>query len=227
MATLYLTVDDAPSAALPEKVDYLASEDVPALFFAEGRKLEERFLAARSAVEAGYHLGNHAYSHTSASELDIADFRDELERTEDLIDDVYAEAGVERPAKVFRFPNGDAGGDRKAEFQAVLADMGFVPPAVATTEDPDGGVIDATAVGGAWDPGDRDWWVTLHVEDWERETAPEVAEGVDEIADRLAADAHELFIFHDHGDDVRRMRTLVERCREHGATFGDPLALVG
>lgn len=225
MSTLHLTVDDAPSAALPAKLDVLAAHDVPAILFCEGRKLDHRPDIARRAIEVGFHLGNHAYSHTTASDLSIEGFRDEVERTETLIEDAYAAAGVERPATLFRFPNGDAGGERKAEFRDVLTEFGFVPPATVDGET-GSAALRRSDVDGAWEPGDRDWAWTLHVADWELETVAALESEIDAIADRLDRPGDDLFLFHDHGDDTARFETLVDRSREHGADFGDPLALV-
>mgnify|MGYP000445082587 CR=1 FL=1 len=225
MATIYLTVDDAPSERLPAKVSLIQEHDVPAVFFCEGRKLADYPDHARTAAAAGYHLGNHAYSHTTASELSVERFRDEVERTEDLLDEIYADGGIERPARLFRFPYGDAGGDNADEFQAVLTDFDFVPPALdgeATGTSP----LDASAMGDGWRAGDRDWAWTLHVEDWELESVAELRERLAAVEERLASDGAELFLFHDQGTDLALFETLIEECRQYGASFGDPLALV-
>jgi peptidoglycan/xylan/chitin deacetylase (PgdA/CDA1 family) len=104
MTTSYLTVDDAPTETLPEKLAILEDHDVPALFFCEGRRLAEYPDHARQAVEAGYHIGNHAYSHQHASELSVDELTEEVAETETLLEEVYADAGVTRPARLFRFP---------------------------------------------------------------------------------------------------------------------------
>ncbi|WP_123533439.1 polysaccharide deacetylase family protein [Halosimplex salinum] len=216
MALAYLTVDDAPSETLPEKLATLDRRDVPALFFCEGKRLAEYADHARQAVEAGHLLGNHAYSHRHASEMPVEDFADEVERTETAIDEVYEAAAVERPARVFRFPYGDDGGDRADEFQSVLADHGFSPP--------DGDLIDydwwADRAGG------RDWFWTVDVEDYNVDTKDELAENVAEAGERLDADSSDVLLFHDGGNSPAQFEHYLELLAERGGTFGDPLDLV-
>jgi len=217
MSTAYLTIDDAPSADLPATLEILRDADVPAVFFCEGRRLDEHPEHARSAVEAGFHLGNHADSHTHASELGVEAFREELDRTDALLEDVYEDAGVDRPAKLFRFPYGDEGGDDAAAFQRVLADRGFVPP------DPDA-FTDDWYVDEQGD--DLDWFWTVHFDDWNVETPAELRAEVEDAADRLDGDSPDVVLFHDGGNDPALFEVLIESLRERGIEFGDPLDLV-
>lgn len=99
-----------------------------ALFFCGGRRLAKYPEHARRAVESGFYLGNHTYSRTRASELSVEAFEREVVRTEALLEDVYDRAGVPRPARVFRLPYGDEGGNRADRFQRVLETEGFVSP---------------------------------------------------------------------------------------------------
>lgn len=105
----YLTIDDSPSTRLDDLVDYLESKSIPALLFCRGDLLAEHSAAAIRAVQKGFVLGNHAYSHQRSSQKDFAFIIDEIEKTENLIDQVYASAGMEKPGKYFRFPQLDRG----------------------------------------------------------------------------------------------------------------------
>lgn len=210
----YLTVDDAPSATLPEKLDVLAAHDAPALFFCEGSRLDERPDHARLAVEAGHHLGNHAYTHEHASEMAVEAFEREVDRTETLIDEVYDRTAVSRPARTFRFPYGDDGGDRADRFQRVLETRGFAPPR------PDGLDGDGAPTGG------HDWGWTFSVEDWTVESADRLRDRVDAAADRSDPAADQLVLFHDAGNDPSLFDAFVERLGDAGFAFADPIELV-
>lgn len=215
MPPAYLTVDDAPSGTLPEKLAVLDDRDVPALFFCEGHRLEDHADHARQAVEAGHLLGNHAYSHPSASEISVEAFADELDRTEAAIDDVYETAGVDRPARVFRFPYGDKGGDQAAALQEVLAEREFRPP------DPD-------CIGYDWwadHAGDRDWFWTVDVEDYNVDTKAALEANVAD-ADRLDSESADILLFHDGGNSPELFEHYVDLLVDRGVTFGDPLELV-
>lgn len=226
MATLYLTIDDAPSQDLPPKVDRLRAAGVPALFFCEGQKLDANPDVARETIAAGYHLGNHLYSHPYASELSVAEFRDELERTEALIEAAYDAAGVERPAKLFRFPYGDQGGDNKVEFQTILDEFGFRPPRTAGEATLDPPAIAVDDVDGTWTDGDRDWLWTSHVEDWNHESAAEVRDRLAEMEEQLRVDGVELFLFHDAPAALELLDALLEESGAYGVDFDHPTALV-
>lgn len=216
MPTAYLTVDDAPSATLPEKLTVLDDHGVRALFFCEGRRLADHADNARQAVEAGHLLGNHAHDHNHASDIAVKDFADELDRTEAAIDEVYADAGVDRPATLFRFPFGDKGGDRAEEFQAVLAERDFRPP--------NADLIDYDFW--ADHAGDRDWFWTVDVEDYNVDTKEALAANVADAADRLGRDSNDILLFHDGGNSPEQFEHYLHLLDERGVVFGDPLELV-
>lgn len=110
--TTYLTIDDSPSPDFMEKVDYLKNKDIPAVFFCIGEKMAAHPQAIVEAIHCGFVIANHTYTHPSFSDITIAEAKKEIEQTDMLIDELYQEAGVARPAKWFRFPYGDKG-DKK------------------------------------------------------------------------------------------------------------------
>ena len=67
--------------------------------------------ALRAAVELGFLLGNHSFSHPHFSDLSVEECKREILQTDELIDHIYQSTGLERPAKYFRFPYFDSGGD--------------------------------------------------------------------------------------------------------------------
>lgn len=217
MPTSYLTVDDAPSETLPEKLAILDDHDVPALFFCEGRRLADYPDHAREAVEAGYHIGNHAYSHQHASELSVEELQDEVEETEALIENVYADAGVTRPARLFRFPYGDKGGERADRFQDVLDAEAFTPP-------------DPARIAYDWydeeQGDDRDWFWTISVDDWEVESRAELRENVSAAADRFDHPSDDIVLFHDGGNTPALFEDFLELLAERDVELEEPLDLV-
>ncbi len=134
-----LTIDDFPTRNSKELLDYLHRLMLPAILFCVGDQLEGNLELSACAVKMGFVLGNHSYSHKRFSELSINEIRDELHRTESLIDKAYRRAGVKRGHKLFRFPYGDKGagyallgtGHRSSheeEIQKLLRDLGFCQP---------------------------------------------------------------------------------------------------
>lgn len=105
----YLTIDDSPSAETGALTAWLAENNIPALLFCRGDRLEKNLPAITDAIGRGFVIGNHAYSHRRFSQLSFAEGVAEIERTEALIDAAYAQAGAARPGKYFRFPHMDRG----------------------------------------------------------------------------------------------------------------------
>lgn len=109
MPDLYLTIDDGPSEKFTALANFLAERGVPAVFFNRGDMMEKRPEAVIYAIKKGYIMANHAYSHKRASTLSYEGMCAEILRTEEILDDLYTRAGVDRPGKYFRFPYLDRG----------------------------------------------------------------------------------------------------------------------
>ncbi len=110
MKKAYLTIDDAPSVDFLKKVSYLRDRNIPALFFCIGENIEKRYSDMITAIRAGFHIGNHSYTHRHFSDLSIADAAKEINTTDQLIEALYTDAGRVRPGNYFRFPYFDTGG---------------------------------------------------------------------------------------------------------------------
>jgi peptidoglycan/xylan/chitin deacetylase (PgdA/CDA1 family) len=106
----YLTIDDGPSPDFKQKIDFLFSKKIPAIFFCRGQFLKERPDFAIYAIKKGFIIGSHSYNHPHFSKLTTDECLEQIERTDEIIDDIYKKANVKRPLKVFRFPYGDKGG---------------------------------------------------------------------------------------------------------------------
>ena len=142
--TAYLTIDDGPSADWEVKLDFLAARGVPAVWFCEGGFLAAHPEFAPKAIALGHVVANHSYDHPRFSDLTVGECKEQIQRTDDLIEQSYARSGTPRPAKFFRFPYGDKGGlryadvfgpyegegaRRKDELQSFLRDLGYWQPA--------------------------------------------------------------------------------------------------
>jgi peptidoglycan/xylan/chitin deacetylase (PgdA/CDA1 family) len=106
---IYLTIDDGPSTDTKNKVDYLVAHNIPAIFFCTGQRMEQYPDTVMYAIQKGFIIGNHLYSHQRASQLGFRATTEEILKTEKIINDLYEKAGVKRPIKVIRFPYCDKG----------------------------------------------------------------------------------------------------------------------
>jgi peptidoglycan/xylan/chitin deacetylase (PgdA/CDA1 family) len=122
----YLTIDDAPSSDFRNKVDFLSSHKIPAIFFCIGANIPKYENDMIYAIHKGFIIGNHSWSHPYFSDLSMAECQSEIRRTDEMIESVYQKSGVERPAKFFRFPYFDPGGDvNSAEFNKEMREAPY------------------------------------------------------------------------------------------------------
>ncbi len=128
--TLYLTIDDAPSPDCINKLDFLDKHNIKAVWFVEGRYIEERYDMAVELLKHGHVLGNHAYSHPHFSDISLEACREEINKTDLLLERVYKTANIQWLDKYFRFPYGDKGGngDHIKVIQRHLRSLGYTQP---------------------------------------------------------------------------------------------------
>jgi len=125
MNTALLTIDDFSSKNTPAIVDYLKEKGIKIIFFAEGRKVEQFYEEAKYALKNGMIIGNHSYSHPHFSEITLEEGIAEIEKCEEVLNRLYADCGVERVWRPFRFPFGDKGGANKEALQKYFKEKGF------------------------------------------------------------------------------------------------------
>lgn len=125
MNTALLTIDDFSSKNTPAIVDYLKEKGIKIIFFAEGRKVEQFYEEAKYALKNGMVIGNHSYSHPHFSEITLEEAIAEIEKCELILNKLYADCGVERVWRPFRFPFGDKGGANKEALQKYFKEKGF------------------------------------------------------------------------------------------------------
>lgn len=217
MGRAYLTIDDAPTEELSAKIDILGELSIPAVFFCEGRRLKEHPREARYAIESGYHLGNHTYSHPHASDVSPQEFERELTRTESIIESIYDETSKGRPERVFRFPYGDKGETDAAAFQEILQRHGFKPP-------------ERTDISYDWYidycEGDIDWYWTVDLRDWEVNSKHDLDCQIEAAESELNSPSADIILFHDFHNSTRLFRYFLTQLQELGVQFAPPLNLV-
>lgn len=111
---VYLTIDDAPSMHLEKKVAFLKHHRIPALFYARGESIEKHPKQIIHAIQNGFLIGNHSYTHPYFSTLSLKECMDEIIKTEQWIDDCYAATNIKRTHKIIRFPFADRGAGANA-----------------------------------------------------------------------------------------------------------------
>lgn len=115
LSKIYLTIDDSPSIYMDKTVDFLINENIPAIFYARGEYIFKHSEQIVNAINNGFLIGNHSYSHTYFSEITLSECIDEIIRTEQLIEKCYESAGKLRPHKIIRLPFADRGAGAKAK----------------------------------------------------------------------------------------------------------------
>jgi peptidoglycan/xylan/chitin deacetylase (PgdA/CDA1 family) len=108
----YLTIDDSPSKDMQEKVDYLIAHQIPAIWYCRGEFMEQHLSSVVYAIERGFWIGNHSYTHPYFSQILLEEAMQEIIKTDYLIEQAYRLAGIPRDYKLFRFPFGDKGGGK-------------------------------------------------------------------------------------------------------------------
>ena len=150
MPKAYLTIDDTPTNDSDRLIDYLVAKNIPAVLYCIGSAytdihlncegIEQNPAPVKRAIEKGFVIGNHTYTHRRSSELPFEEVISEIEKTEKLIDGLYKQAGKTRTHKLMRFPHLDRGcGGWVVDFDAagkhrkVLEDLFFGGLNVALT----------------------------------------------------------------------------------------------
>lgn len=232
----YLTIDDGPTPATPDKLSVLESHGIPAILFCTGQALEGHRAIAVDAIRRGFIIANHSYGHPFFSRTTLEQCREEIRRTDRIIDEIYKEAGVVRPARYFRFPYLDKGAltgsetlavpsaegaMRKEAIQHCLRELGYSVPKLP-------GVRWPSAVAD-----DADWSCTYDVKEWSI-AQPYVGTDVRTVADVFArmdrvapaaslglnsATGNEVILLHDHAETDEIFAPIVARLRAKGLRF--------
>ncbi len=228
--TALLTIDDSASIHMGERVDFLASKGVPAVWFCRGDYLAERPEPAIQALKNGSILGNHSWDHAFFSQLSLTEAFDQVDRTDRLIEELQLRAGVVRKVKAFRFPfEPQIGSPEHANaLQKGLLERGFVPLQVE-------GVVSAAFLSQS-ESGNLSWFWTYDTEDWSLvgPDSPEAPQRLEAVLARMDKDdpeaacglnrpGTEIVVMHDHGHTGAQWQKVVEGLLSKGLRFTLPL----
>ncbi|MFD3664971.1 polysaccharide deacetylase family protein [Streptomyces sp. NPDC058659] len=84
-----LTFDAGPGKDTPRLLDILKEKRVPATFFLLGRKHVDRYpKVVKRIADEGHEVANHTWSHRILTDLDEAEVREELERTQTAVEKI-------------------------------------------------------------------------------------------------------------------------------------------
>jgi peptidoglycan/xylan/chitin deacetylase (PgdA/CDA1 family) len=244
--SVYITIDDTPSANSDMMIDFLADHDIQATIFCRGDGLERFPDAAIRAVQKGQILANHNYSHTPAGELSYEQAVAEIMHTESLLDDTYERAGVNRNGKYFRFPyidrgDGDRlerrftdianavergenlalGGNNKTErIQKYLRDNGFTQPYCNVTHPLYQHAIAKDYIDSLFTFSSCDWMMTeRHKGQWQYKTIEDLKFKIDEDAYLQKEGSVSVALFHDQAEIIDVSIHLIEHMVDTGFTF--------
>ncbi len=115
----WLTIDDSPTHHTDQLTDFLVERDISAVLFCIGADYKDLGIPCQGmesmpdpvfrAIQKGFLIGNHTYTHSRYSDMRYEDMVQEIEKTERMIDGLYKKAGKTRAAKLFRFRDIDRG----------------------------------------------------------------------------------------------------------------------
>jgi len=107
---IILTIDDGPRKTMKKILEDLGpNNENPTIFYVVGKNLKDSYNKelAKIALINGHLLGNHSYSHSKFSNIKFETAKEEIERTEELIEEIHQEVKVPKTKKLFRFPYGN------------------------------------------------------------------------------------------------------------------------
>lgn len=239
MKKAYMTIDDGPSVDRKMKVDILNRYHIQAVWFCMGQDILERPENALYTLKSGHVIGNHSFSHPNFSKIPLEQCEEEIRRTDEIIDDIYRKAGIQRPVKLFRFPYGNEGADngfynfdytptekaRVDAIQEILKKSGYV------TYDFEGITY---RYFDAWKKsGHKDWLWTYDAMEWciFQEKPPYGVKTVDDVLEMMELDlperwmglnyqqSDEIVVIHDHPQTSEIFETVVRGLLEKGLEF--------
>jgi len=111
MRNIYLTINDGPTKNFRDKIDFLKSKNITAVFFCIGLLIQEKYDDIIYAIKNDFVIGNHSFTHCSFNGLNYKTAQDEISKTDDLIEKLYKISNKVRKSKLFRYPYGINGGD--------------------------------------------------------------------------------------------------------------------
>lgn len=225
MAGVYLTIDDGPSSNALAKLDFFAERGITAVWFLLGENIVKNKEVAIEAIRRGHILGNHSYSHPHFAVTSVQTIRDEITKTELLLEEVYESAGVLRPAKLFRFPYGEIGGFfKKRQLYKMLGEFGF-----------EGGPFSTIQFGALFrnKTTDRHWMWSYDVREWalskqdlRKLTFEQVLKKLRDYLKSFSRDKGQIILMHDHVETHEDFCKLIDTFLEEEIIFSSVTELL-
>lgn len=220
MKNLYLTIDDAPSSDLKNKISYLSSVNISAVIFCIGQQMLSHEEDLIEAIDRGFIIGNHSLTHVQFSQIDLAKAEEEIRKTDSIIEQLYAQAGKDRPRKLFRFPYGDRGGENEQSIQQILKEYGYeasVYPGVSYD------FYEKHTKEKALDT----WW-TFNVMEYQFRTPDDLNRrlkarnwplgvNIPQVGGCLASRSAEVVVIHDHAETGHLFRSIIQELTRSAA----------
>jgi peptidoglycan/xylan/chitin deacetylase (PgdA/CDA1 family) len=234
----YLTIDDSPSDMTGDMLDYLIACNIPALLFIRGQLAENNPEPIIRAIKSGFVIGNHSYAHKPFGDMNYTEAVTDIEKCENIINNLYAQAGVTRSGRYFRFPYLDRGnGDRIerhfetitdininsdpriAGLQNYLKTNGFTQPFPKTNHP----IYNNPSIEKASDClmtyTSFDWMLTnRHVGKWDYKNSDDLKQRINNDT-YLNSSQGNILIFHDQDDLLVIFKTLVDHMISKGYEF--------
>ncbi|MBK8801438.1 MAG: polysaccharide deacetylase family protein [Fibrobacteres bacterium] len=222
----HLTIDDSASNQMDLRVLELARRGIQAVWFCRGDHLAARPAAGIHALHAGQILGNHSWDHPKFSTLTLDQARDQIDRTDALLDSIHRKAGVERKIKLFRFPYEDRIGsaEHHGALQEFLRSRGFVLPDIEGVEHQ--GFLQHVA------ENDVSLFWTYDTEDWTLPSpdSPDAGRKLASVLERMERDdpqagcglartGREVVIMHDHDHTAGLWQVVLQGLLSRGLQF--------
>jgi len=136
-----LTIDDGPTHYQPEIIEKLG-ENNQVIFYICGSYVDNKgFEQLKETIKKGHIIGNHSFTHPNFKEISFSTAKSQILKTDEIINQAYKEAGVERKDKFFRFPYGNL----TSSAVSFLKEIGYKPA-------------------GSWERSWTDW--DVDTEDW-------------------------------------------------------------
>lgn len=209
-----ITFDDGPSEKFARLLEYLEEKGHKAIFFCQGETLEDKTPRknAVKAIKKGHLVGNHSYSHPNFNSISYSKGKEEILKTDRIIEEIYNEAGVQRTKKLFRFPYFCKGIFNFVRYQNLLKKHGY--------EDPyfNKGFFDKPkAVTGTYHffhsivSGKYDVYCDIDPKDWD--TKNDFSK-VKSVLDR--AKDGDVIVLHDHGENFERDKQICDYLSSKG-----------
>lgn len=246
MPEAYLTIDDSPSPHTDALTDFLTRQNIPAILFCRGDKMEQNLSPIVRAIKKGMTIANHNYTHRPAGTLSYDEIVSEIEKTESLIDEAYHQAQTARPGRYFRFPyldkgdgdrleqrfdeitanaeSADLSGDEKvSRLQDWLRAQGFTQPFAGVTHPLYRNKRVAEAADCLFTYSSCDWMLTArHKGNWPYKSLGDLKAKVDDDPFLCREGGAQIALFHDQPEIDQVVLALIAYMQDKGFKFLQP-----